>query len=698
MNGLAPPGPQPTPAAGPPPTPTLQAFAHGPPAAAPLRAALAWAERALDAVYTSRFNPLYRSGTLAAGLLFVVIATGFYLLLFYKVGAPYASMQNIQAQTWAGRWVRSVHRYASDAAVVVTLFHLFRMVAEGKAWGPRVLAWVSGTVLVGVLLVSGWTGYIMVWDVQGLEVARAIAAWIDAIPLLATDLSRSFMEPHPPGASFFFMNLFLHVAAPLGMVAGLAVHTARLARSRWVPPRAMMVVMCLGLLATALVWPAPLPPAAQPAVVVSDYPLDVFYLGFLRIPLGAGWGWALTALVALVVTLMPWWFKPRAEQAPPPSEHDPSRCEGCGQCASDCPFEAISMKPRQGPGISDTVAMVDPALCTSCGLCAGSCTRLAIGPPGRNGLAQLQQIRSVAGLSDPQRAVVVACGNHPDLRRLTTALHQQARDAVIHTVDCVGSVHAYSLGGLLKHFQCVFVLSCADELCMTREGCTVLRHRIAGKQGPGIPQHWDARRVAMFSASAADVGPTVQAFRALVDAQRNPQEEPTPTAPRRHPPWRFAAAAAVTAAAAAGLVTLSAVPSGAVPPQAYLRFALQVPARAMQVCRTLSADELAKRPAHMRLATQCTNTGLTYNATVTVDGQPTVDALVDAGPGRHGDMLRWVQQFPAPLGTHQVDVVLTPRSGAEENQVYRGSFAATFEAGRAVIVTYDAEQGVLTGM
>ncbi|NIP14161.1 MAG: hypothetical protein GWN02_29880, partial [Gemmatimonadetes bacterium] len=106
------------------------------------------------------------SGTIVVGLLVVLLVTGLYLLLFYRIGAPYASVARITEQAWLGRWIRRLHRYASDAAVVAVVVHAFRMFAQGRSWGPRALAWVSGLVLLFVLFVCGWTGYVMVWDVQ----------------------------------------------------------------------------------------------------------------------------------------------------------------------------------------------------------------------------------------------------------------------------------------------------------------------------------------------------------------------------------------------------------------------------------------------------------------------------------------------------------------------------------------------------
>ena len=54
------------------------------------------------------------------------------------------------------------------------------MLAQKRSWGPRTLAWLSGLVLFGIMFLCGWTGYVMVWDVQAEVLAREGARWMDA--------------------------------------------------------------------------------------------------------------------------------------------------------------------------------------------------------------------------------------------------------------------------------------------------------------------------------------------------------------------------------------------------------------------------------------------------------------------------------------------------------------------------------------
>src|SRR5690554_3834071 len=88
---------------------------------------LAAADALCNRLYGWRFNPLYQSGTIVVTLYLVLVATGLWLLLFYRIGSPYESVACVTANPWIGNWVRGLHRYASDLAVVATLVHAYRM-------------------------------------------------------------------------------------------------------------------------------------------------------------------------------------------------------------------------------------------------------------------------------------------------------------------------------------------------------------------------------------------------------------------------------------------------------------------------------------------------------------------------------------------------------------------------------------------
>ena len=132
-----------------------------------------------------------------------------------------------------------------------------------------------------LLYVCGWTGYVMVWDAQGQLLAAEGARLLDALPLFSEPISRTFSGADPLPAAFFFMNLFLHIALPVGIVIFLWLHVSRVARPVMLPPRPLLRWTVGLLVAAAVLLPVPLAPAAELLRVPGEVVLDVFYAFWL---------------------------------------------------------------------------------------------------------------------------------------------------------------------------------------------------------------------------------------------------------------------------------------------------------------------------------------------------------------------------------------------------------------------------------
>ncbi len=466
------------------------------------RALLARLDALFNRVYGWRYNPLYHSGALVVACFVVLCATGLYLLLFYRIGAPYASVERLVAQPFAGRWIRSLHRYVSDVAIVAAGVHAFRMAVQNRAWGPRALAWVSGVVLLGVFFLCGWTGFVMVWDTQAQLMAVEGARLLDVFPIFSEPISRTFAGDRAIPDAFFFLNLFAHIAIPVGILLILWIHVSRLARTYVMPPRPLTWGMVGVLTALSIAWPVVLGPEADPLRMPPTIAIDVFYgfwLPFSRaIPPGGAWLLLLAAGVAVLA--VPALTRPDPE-AVPASFVDPRFCTGCEQCYHDCPYEAIRMVPRDDDR-PYPVALVDPAKCVSCGICAGSCAPMGVGPPGRTGRNQLPEVKAFIGEHEPTRedVVLVACS------RSAAGWGRAAfAGAPVLPVDCSGSMHTSVVEYLIRAGAGgVMVVSCPPRDCWNREGVNWLEERLYDGREAELKERVDRTRLRLVFAAEAE--------------------------------------------------------------------------------------------------------------------------------------------------------------------------------------------------
>jgi len=469
---------------------------------------------------------LYHSGAITVGLLGVLLVTGIYLLVYYRLGAPYESVARLNEQAWSGRWIRSLHRFASDAAVVAAAVHAFRMYAQRRSWGPRALAWVSGVVLLAVIFVSGWTGYVLVWDNHAQLLAVEGARLLDAVPIFSEPISRSFTGERDVPSAFFFVNLFAHIALPLSMGVLLWVHLARVARPVLLPTRRVLWGTVLALTAAAVVWPLSMAPAADLLRLPGDVPTDWFFGFWLpltqRMP--AGVVWLGGAALGVVFVVVPWLTRPRAVELEAPAVVDERRCTGCEQCVRDCPYDAIEMVARTD-GREGSAARVKTELCTSCGVCIGSCPPMAIGPAGITAREQLAEVRSFLARERPDAADVVIVGCE-----WSAARAEAERTGAKHLpVPCVGAMHSSTVEFLLRGGAGgVLVVGCPEHDGRTREGVTWTAERLFEGRKAELKERVDRDRVRLVQATLgerAKLHDAATAFAAQIEALSEVPEE-----------------------------------------------------------------------------------------------------------------------------------------------------------------------------
>jgi ferredoxin len=646
-------------------------------------------DRVFDRTYSSKYNPLHRTGTLASLCLTVALVTGVYLLFVYEIGRPYESMTGIQHDPYLGRWIRALHRYVSDAAVVAILIHALRLLVQGKTWGPRALAWITGILLAGMMFVSALTGFVLVWDEFAQKLAVAGAKMLRLLPLFPEPPDRAFVGDKPVLSQFFFMNLFLHVAVPLGMVCFLWLHTSRLARAAWFPERRVVWWALSGLVLLSLLCPAPLPPAADLLAIPGRVSTDWVY-GFW-IPLAQGSPAAALASIAFLaglLLLLPWLVRPGKGDRPPAAFVEPERCEGCQQCFRDCPYDAIEMIPGRHPEVHPLLANVLPDLCVSCGICAGSCSSLAIGPEGRTATHQLASARQlVAATASPgQRALVVSCRNNggvpPRLRDRFERNHSMAQ----FEVDCVGTLHPGTVSYLGSHFGTTVVLGCPAQNCVHREGALLADARILGERNPAIPGRIARLPVRVYHYSMGEW----PALAAVLDGL------PSTSAPPRSGALgrglrAVLAVGGMSALLLGGLALASRWPQGVEPDHALLRLGWRLAGQVRERCRDLPPEELARRPVHMRVPRECVSEVLPYNLKAVVDGRIVAEKTVRS-PGLRADRPLSVEEdLRVVPGDHHVRVTFTPHDAGGPGKALSLEREVRFDRGHVVLITYDNE-------
>ncbi len=196
-------------------------------------------------VHIHSLKPTFTFGLgIILGFLFLIMVfTGLILIFYYtpSVETAYRSVKDIVYVVPGGRIIRNMHRWASQGMVIVVFLHLLRVFYTGSYLGNRSLNWVIGVVMLVIVLLSNFSGYLLPWD-QLAYWAVTIGSNIAASARELTDLAgiTSFFDPggflkkmliggeivgQPALSRFFALHVIL---LPLSMIVLMAIHFWRI--------------------------------------------------------------------------------------------------------------------------------------------------------------------------------------------------------------------------------------------------------------------------------------------------------------------------------------------------------------------------------------------------------------------------------------------------------------------------------------
>jgi ubiquinol-cytochrome c reductase cytochrome b subunit len=160
-----------------------------------------------------RFAYVFGSALLAIFLLQVV--TGVALLFYYgpTVDHAHTSVAYIMKVVTGGSFIRSLHVYGASAMIILLVVHLAQTFLYGAYKGRRELQWVSGCVLLFLVLGMGFTGYLLPWDEKAYFATKVGTNVPSEIPVAGALVKRLLLRGNHLGAltlsSFFVLHVFI---------------------------------------------------------------------------------------------------------------------------------------------------------------------------------------------------------------------------------------------------------------------------------------------------------------------------------------------------------------------------------------------------------------------------------------------------------------------------------------------------------
>ena len=139
-----------------------------------------------------RHSIWYYFGGMTLFLFTVQVVTGILLLLYYRPSSENAfeSVQFIITEVQFGWLIRSIHSWSANLMIATLFIHLFSVFFLRAYHRPREITWVSGVVLLFIVICFGFSGYLLPWNKLAYFATKVGTEIAGVIPIVGRPVLR----------------------------------------------------------------------------------------------------------------------------------------------------------------------------------------------------------------------------------------------------------------------------------------------------------------------------------------------------------------------------------------------------------------------------------------------------------------------------------------------------------------------------
>jgi cytochrome b6 len=138
------------------------------------------------------YASFYYFGGMTLFFFMVQVATGILLMLYYRPSAneAFESVEFIMTTVQFGWLIRSLHSWSANLMVYFAFVHLFTAYFMKAYRPPREITWVSGSVMLFLVLAFGFSGYLLPWNQLAYFATKVGTDIAGEVPLIGDWLLR----------------------------------------------------------------------------------------------------------------------------------------------------------------------------------------------------------------------------------------------------------------------------------------------------------------------------------------------------------------------------------------------------------------------------------------------------------------------------------------------------------------------------
>ena len=128
----------------------------------------------------------YYFGGMTLFLFIIQLLTGILLLLYYRPtpNDAFESVQYMMTQVRFGWLIRSVHSWSANLMILTAFVHMFSVYFSKAYRKPRELTWVSGMLLLFIVMGFGFSGYLLPWNTLAFFATKVGTEMAGSVPIV----------------------------------------------------------------------------------------------------------------------------------------------------------------------------------------------------------------------------------------------------------------------------------------------------------------------------------------------------------------------------------------------------------------------------------------------------------------------------------------------------------------------------------
>jgi len=133
-----------------------------------------------------RFSVFYYLGGMTLFFFLVQVCTGVLLMLYYRPSAneAFESVEFIMTVVPFGWLIRSIHSWSANLMVFFAFLHMASVFFMKAYRAPRELTWISGVVVLFLIMGFGFSGYLLPWNQLAFFATKVGTDIAGAVPFI----------------------------------------------------------------------------------------------------------------------------------------------------------------------------------------------------------------------------------------------------------------------------------------------------------------------------------------------------------------------------------------------------------------------------------------------------------------------------------------------------------------------------------